>query len=312
MYKPNISLALARSFKWLASRVAVIYVILFLVCLTCVDLKTLDNRIKVRRLNQAVPNFTDMINFSMDKIKGQEVDWAPYKNYFELILRYLPDDKAAKQLLGYVDCYTGQEEKAIALFKSSALMNGHLLFWSNYNLGVLYYKKGMWPQAVEYLSKAILANSGLNVFLIQNSIIYKQILSYSVFSYSLDDRINTAKSKAYVLLLSSLHYMGQYDQMIAMSKLAIENQNLFYKDDFYYYAGVAFYETGQIQKAFLLFQKSLTIEKNNPDVYYYIANIYQKAGQLERARDFLQVSYALHQKNDPRFPYEAKVNLCFF
>ena len=67
-----------------------------------------------------------------------------------------------------------------------------------------------------------------------------------------------------------------------------------------------------MEKAFLLFQKSLTIEKNNPDVYFYIANIYQKAGQFDQARALLQVSLALHQKNDPRFPYDSHVNLRFF
>ena len=310
MYKSNISLA--QTFRWLTGRVAVIYVILFLFFITCVNLKTLDDRIKVRRLNQAVPNFDDMINSSMGK-NEKAVDWAPYQHYFELILRYLPDDKLARQLLGYVDCYAGKEDKAIALFKGSVLMNGHLLFWSNYNLGVLYYKKGMWPQALDYLFKAISANSQLNVLLMKNSIIYKQILSGIPTSYSLDDGINNAKGKAYILILSSLQHMGQYDQMIAVSNFAIANQNSFPNDDFYYYAaGLAFYETGQMEKAFLFFQKSLTIEKNNPDTYYYIANIYQKERQVDQARDFLRISYLLHQKNDPRFPYEAQVNPRFF
>jgi hypothetical protein len=67
-----------------------------------------------------------------------------------------------------------------------------------------------------------------------------------------------------------------------------------------------------MDKAFLFFQESLTIEKNDPDVYYYMANICQRAGQQQQARDFLQISYLLHRKNDPRFPYEAKVNLRFF
>lgn len=310
MYKSNISFG--RRFKWLTSRVGVIYVILLFFCLTCVDLKTLDERINVRRLNQAVPNFTYMINFSMDKNGKQVVPWAPYKNYFELIFRYNPDDVIIKQLLGYVDFYTGQEQKAIDLFKSSAEMKGHLLFWSNYNLGVLYYKNGMWAQAAEYLLKVINLNPQLTMLLMRDSLVYKQIFLTPAFTYNLEDEINNAKSKAYILLLSSLHHMEQYDKMIAVYKLAITNKDLLYKDAFYYYGGLSFYETGQMEKAFLFFQKSLTLEKDNPDVYDYIANIYQKAGQLQYAREFLQVSYALHQKKDPRFPYDAQVNLRFF
>jgi len=298
--------------QWLISRVAVIYAIIFIFCLTCVDLKTLAMRVKTRHLNDAIPNFSDMIIFSKDQNARKDLDWRPYKNYFELILRYIPDDFITKQLLGFVDYYTGQEPQAIALFKSSSVMNGRLLFWSNYDLGVLYYKKSMWPQAAEYLLKAIRSNTQLTVFLMRDSLIYRQIAASPFFRYSLSDEIMDAQSKAYVLLLSSLCYMKQYDKVILISNLAIENPSLSYKDAFYFYAGLGFFETDQMEKAFLLFQKSLTIEKNNPEVYYYIANIYEKAGQLEQAREFLQISYGLHQKNDPRFPYESNTNLRFF
>jgi len=301
-----------RVIQWLLSRVVVIYLVMFLFALTCVDLKMLDMRVKTRHLNDSIPDFSDMIIFSKDFNAKNNLDWKPYKKYFELILSYMPEDNISQQLLGFVDYYSGQEQKSMALFKNSSVFNGQPLFWPNYNLGVIYYKKGMWPQAAEYLLKAISANPKLTVLLMENSIIYRQIAASSFFKYSLGDSIMEAQSKAYILLLASFYSLGQYDKMILISKIAIENQNLSYKDAFYYYAGIAFLKMGQPQKAFLLFQKSLSIEKDNPDIYYYIANIYQDAGQLQQARDYLQASYALHQKNDPRFPYENQVNLLFF
>ncbi len=301
-----------RFFQWLFTRIAVIYVIIVIVCLTCVNLKTLDERIKVRRLNQAVPNFTDLINFSMGKMSQQDVNWLPYRRYFELILRYLPDDLITKQLLGYVDYYSGHEDKAIDLLKSSIVIKGQHLFWSNYNLGVIYYKKGMWQQSAEYLFNTLASNPQLAIFFMKDSIIYKQIFANPVLTYSYDEGIATAKSNVYVLLLSCLNKMGQYDKVFAVSSIALADGSLLSKDAFYYYAGLAFFETGQEQKASMFFQKSLTLEKNNPDIYYYLANIYQKAGQSAQARDLLQLSYVLHQKNDPRFPYDAHVALRIF
>lgn len=289
-----------------------IYAIVFIFCLTCIDLKMLEERIKVRHLNDAIPDFSGMIVFSRDQNPKKPLDWGPYQDYFELVLSYIPEDMVTRQLLGFVDHYAGQEQKAITLFKNSAKVNGKFLFWSNYNLGVIYYKKGMWPQAAEYLLNAVSSNSSLTLLLMQNSIIYRQILTSPFFKYSLSDEINDAQGHAYILLLSSMYHLKQYDKMIVISNWGIGNQDLSYKDAFYYYEGLAFYEMGQLNNAFLLFQKSLTIEKNNPDVYYYLADIYQRAGQLEQARDLLQFSYALHQKNDPRFPYESKVNLRFF
>ena len=297
--------------QWLCSRVAVIYIVVFVFCITCVDLKMLDMRIKTRRLNDSIPDFSQMILFSKYQ-SVKNMDWKPYKKYFEIILQYIPDDLVTKNLLGFVDYYMGDENKAINLFKSSSEVSGKNIFWSNYNLGVIYYKDGKWPQAAEYLFKAVSSSPNLNLYLMKNTQVYRQIFVSPYFKYSISDEIEDAQSHAYILLLSSLHYMKQYEKMILIANLSIENEELSCKDAYYYYEGLGFFEEGQMGKAFLLFQKSLSIEKNNPDVYYYMANIYQNAGQLQQAKDFLEVSYALHQKNDPRFPLDRNVNLRFF
>lgn len=308
----QLNTAAADALRWLFSRVAVIYILVLLFCLTCVDLKTLEMRFKARRLNSAIPDFAAMINFSRDSNDKHAIIWAPYKKYFELILRYLPDDVITGSLLGFVDFYAGDEPKAIALFKSSGAMHGQNLFWPNYDLGVLYYKKGMWPQSTEFLFKAVASNPKLTAALMRDSLVYRQMMANPAFTYNLDDEIKDAQSKAFILLLSSLHSLRQYDKMLVFSDVAIAHQDLFYKDAFYYYAGLAFYEMGQTQKAFLLFQKSLSVVSDNPDVYYYLAQIYQKAGRPDQARDFLQVSLTAHQKNDPRFPYDKQIGLRFF
>ena len=179
---------LINTMKWTFSRFGVIYAIVFVFCLIFVDLKTLDMRIKVRHLNSAIPDFIPMINFSRNPDQNQGVDWAPYKNYFELILRFMPDDVVAQELLGFVDYYSGQQEKSVALFKSVFFVHEQNLFLSNYNLGVITYKKGMYPQAVEYLLKAIASNPQLTLLIMQNSTIYRQIFASPAFGYSLDER----------------------------------------------------------------------------------------------------------------------------
>jgi tetratricopeptide (TPR) repeat protein len=313
MNKKNMAFeSLHIAFRWLVSRVAVIYVIIFIFCLTCMDLKKVEERIKVRHLNDIIPDFTDLILFSKDQNASKNIDWSPYQDYYELILRYIPKDKVTEQLLGYVDYYNGHEQKAIALFKDSAKMDGKYLFWSNYDLGVIYLKKEMWPEASEYLLNAISANTKLTLVLMQDSMIYRQILISPYFNYSLSDELNDAQSRAYILLLSSLYHMKLYSKVTAISNLGLGKKNLAYKDAVYYYDGLAFYEMGQYKNAFLLLQESLALDKDNPDVYYYIADIYQKVGHLEMARDLLQISYTLHQKKDPRFPYENLAKPRFF
>jgi tetratricopeptide (TPR) repeat protein len=290
----------------------VIYLIIFIFCLVFIDLKTLDMRVKTRHLNDAIPDFSNLIIFSKDQKSKKDMDWGPYKNYFELVLRYMPDDLVTRQLLGFVDYFSGNEPKAIDLFTNSSMMGQQPLFWSNYDLGMIYFKKSMWPQSAQYMLKAITSNPKLTVLLMGNSMVYRQILASPFFKDSISDGINDAQTKAYIILLSSLEHIGQYGKMTLIAKLAIADQDLTHKDAFYYYAGLSYFELGQMDNAFVLFQKSLSLEKNNPDVYYYIASIYQSAGKIEQARSFLQASYLLHQKNDRRFPYDAQTDLRFF
>lgn len=298
--------------SWASSRVAVIYVIVLIFCFTCVDFKALNMRIKIRHLNDAIPDFSDMILYSRNQSNKKELDWKPYEKYFQLIMRYMPDDVLTQQLLGMVEYSRGNEQEAIKLFKDSSLINGQVLFWPNYNLGILYYKKKMWPQAAEYFLKAAASNPKLSIILMMDSMVYRQIFTSPYFRYSLNNEILDAQSHAYILLLSSLYHLKQYDKMLVIANAALSNPDLSYKDAFYYHMGLAFAGMGQWEKAFLLFQRSLSIEKNNPDVYFYMANIFQNTGQLQQAKSFLQASYILYQKNDPRFPYESQVNLRFF
>jgi tetratricopeptide (TPR) repeat protein len=198
------------------------------------------------------------------------------------------------------------------MFQRSSAIDGHALFWPNYDLGVVYYKNGDWAQAAGHLFQAVSANPRLTVIMMQDSMVYRQMFGSPYFRFSLKDEVIEAQSRAFVLLLSSLLHAGQYEKMFIVSQLALSNPDLSYKDAFYFYAGMAFYMKGQLDKALLLFDKSLSIEKNNPDVYYYIAAIDQRAGQSQQAKAFLQLSYALHLKNDGRFPYEEHFNVQAF
>lgn len=298
--------------RWVMGRMAWVYVLVLLFCLVCVDFKMLDMRIKMRHLNDAIPDFTSMVVFARNPEAAPAIDWKPYQRYFELILRYMPDDPIARQLLGYVEYYEGHQDKAVDLIQGASLVNGHDLLWADYNLGVIDFKKGMWPQAAESLLKCVLASPKLTEILMENSTVYRQILiNPYINTPSLTQGTSQAQSEACVLLLSSLLKMKRYDQVLVISDMALQSRNLVNKDAYYYYAGLALYAMGQPQKAYLLFQRSLTIEKNNPDVYYYLASIYENMGQLAQAKAFLQASYALHEKHDPRFPYDARLKLRF-
>ncbi|MDE2027918.1 MAG: tetratricopeptide repeat protein, partial [Candidatus Omnitrophica bacterium] len=296
------------SLRWLLSRVGFIYIVAFLFCLVFVDFKTLDERTKIRHLNDSIPDFSDLVLFSRGKALRDDTEWQRYANYFKLVLSYMPDDALTKQLLGFVEYYFGHEGRAIDLFKNSSDIKGQGLFWSNYNLGLIYYKKGDWSQAADYLFKTIASNPKLTGFLMQNSTVYRQIFASPFFRFSLEADLHEAQGRAYVLLLSSLAHLGQYEKMFLVSKVAVSNPDLPYKDVFYADAGIACDNMGRPQEALLFFEKSLSLQKSNPDVYYDMATLYGRLGQSQQAAQFLQASYALHLKDKGTFPYEAHFN----
>lgn len=301
-----------RMISWAFSRVAVIYLIIGIFCFTCIDLKMLRMKTDLRHLNDAIPDFSDMILFSKGLNQRTQVDWSVYGDYFNLVFSYMPNDMVIMQLLGYVDYFSGEERKAIDLFKSSTILKGKFLFWSNYNLGVIYCKKGMFLEGQKYLFNAVSSNPKVTFLLIQNSLVYKQIFRSPFFKYNLADELKEAKTCAYILLLTSLRHNRQYGKMIMVANYALQKETLGQRDAFYFYEGLAYYAMGQLKQAYVSFKNSLSIEKENPETYFYLANIYQKAGQMSEARNLYQASYALHQKNDPRFPYDAPAGLKFF
>jgi tetratricopeptide (TPR) repeat protein len=297
--------------KWIFSRVGIIYVIVLCFAFTCIDFKMLQMRVKLRRLNDAIPDFSVMVGFSQHEINA--VHWKPYEEYFKLILRYVPDDVMVKQLLGYVDFYEGKQDKAEALFKSASVLRGQNLFWADYNLGMIEYRNQHWTQAADYFFKAVSSNPKLTAALMQNTQVYRQIFASPAFGgHSLDQEYKDAQAHAYIFLLSSLDNLKVYDKMVVIANLAFKNPDLSYKDAFAFYEGLGLLGMGQVPKAIDFFQESLNLEKNNPDVYVYLADIYRQAGHGTEARALLQISYALHQKNDPRFPYTAQADLRFF
>ena len=307
---PRLS-AFLRPLQWLTSRIAVIYIVLFVLILTCVDIHTVEKRNKIRHLNGISPDFTQMNNFLTHQVPKPAMNWVPYKNYFELVLRYMPQDAIAQELLGYVYYYMGQENKAIALLKSASNFSDNL-FWPNYNLGVIYYKKGMYEQSFDYMSKAIAANPQGTVGYMYSSVMYRQIFFRYSSKLDVKEQLNDAFGLAYILMEASLQHLQRYDQMLMIAASAVSHKEFPYQDAHALYAGIACLELRQADKAVLLFERSLNLEKNNPLVYVYLAQIYKAIGKEQAGQELLKISQDIRMKNEGRFPYDQNIELRYF
>lgn len=294
--------------KWLLSRIGVIYLLLAVIICLGVDIKTVDKRTKIRNLNGARPDFTMMNDFLEKKIPPQQMNWVPYQKYFELVMTYMPNDPTAAGLLGYVYYHAGQENKAIALLRMTA-DSGPDMFWSNYNLGVVCYKKGQFEIAINYLTRAIRSNPMVIRDYAYSSVIYRQILAGYRNNYNFKDSLMEAYSDAYLLIEASMGHLKQYDQMLSVAGSAMAMRELPYQDGHLFYAAVACLQLKQLEKALLLFERSMAVEKNNPTVYLYLSQIYKAVGKDDAAAELMKVYQTLDKKNDPRFPYDERISL---
>ena len=308
--------------KFLLSRVGIIYVLLFIFLIFCVDLKKIDERVKIRRLNGMRPEFAQMIDFAKHYQPAQTVDWTPYKDYFERLLSYLPNNSTAeklhiedyfiaKTLLGYIYFYTGQEKKAISYFGASEDFNRHF-FWSNYNLGVIYYKKGMYAKALKHLNQALETDPEMTIKFMNNSTLYRQIFSSNSFNFNLKDELREAFGSAYVLMAASLGHLQQYKEMLMVSVAAINKKEVPNQEDIYFYAALACLELKEIDKAAVFFNSSLSIKKDNPVIYLYLSRIYKVAGNDQKSQEALKISQEIHSKNSQWHPFDERVELRYF
>ncbi len=306
MFKP-----LLRVLKWLVSRVGIIYVLLTVFILFCVDLKTVDERNKARQLNGMRPDFKEMIVFSKSLNHLENINWKPYKDYFEKVLKYMPDYSVANELMGYVYFNMGQEQKAIASYNKVLTISKNY-FWPNYNLGVIYYKKGFYQEAFTCLRRAVESNPEWTIKYVYDSMMYRQIFVSGAFKYNLKEELNSAYSSAYILMLSSLERLKRYDAMLYLSLFVISKKEFPNQDAFFFYAALATFEMKQLDKSLSFFEQSLILDKNNPMTYLYLSRIYKMAGKDQASENLSRIFESLSVKKSERFPYDQNIGVRFF
>lgn len=77
-----------------------------------------------------------------------------FRKYFQLVVDSVPEQADSYGMLGYCQYYLGQKQKAIDAYTSAIRINP-LFMGYYYNLGVIYFNQGNYPQAAVLLQKAL-------------------------------------------------------------------------------------------------------------------------------------------------------------
>lgn len=140
---------------FIGTRSFVLYGILFLLVYGLIDKKEYRRGVMVRTLNSMTPvTYTYLIQLSHARGRVDRERLQKYKNYYQKIIKYLPEMAEAHGLLGFCLYYLGEKEKAILAYQKAIELNPHF-FWYYYNLGNIYFANEEYIKALKVWKEAL-------------------------------------------------------------------------------------------------------------------------------------------------------------
>lgn len=272
--------------KFGLTRVALLMIVVCILAPHVVNFNLISERIKVKRLNDNRPSFSELVNLMQ---QGQPVSltrWYQYEAYFKLILTYMPDDHFSESFLGFTQFNLGKNKEGLEVLTKAA-NSAQILFWPDYNLGVYYYRQGQWQKAIDHLQRAVNVPINLPTKIMLESLVYRQVFASPSFKVSLADRMKSAYEDAYVLMLAAFDQLNLPQAGFGVAMNAIKNSPED-KGSFYYYAGLSALKLNQPDKALLLFNKTVAIDQQEPWAYLWLSKIYQTIGNTQLANQMKQ------------------------
>ena len=194
-----------RVFHFCVRRTLVLFVAAGLLSWGLVDL----DKMKVKMINRVVPESNrDLVAFSLNPTASDTTRLQKYLLYFKTVVKILPDSAAAHALLGYCYYYTGDVPRARDHLRRASEINPQF-FWYLYDLGVSYYRQGLYQQAMPFLEKAMACHPEETLLLIRVSKIYKELDAYAVeLGYNTEQGLKEGYHHVYELLLLCRYNMG--------------------------------------------------------------------------------------------------------
>ncbi len=275
------------------SSVFFLYVVLFLCSFLFVDYKDLKHKVELATLDRFRPaSFKYLLNYRSSEGPIDQKLLRKYVKYFETTVRIFPKLSEPYAILGHCYYHQGDISKAIELYEKSSVLNPYF-FWNQYDLGLLYYKKGLYKDARKRFEKALLTQIDGNVAFLTSSRIYYPFLEDAHFDFPIIKKeLKDGYSIASLFLLKCYAELKQYSQMRNSALFAIAS-NLNFIADYYYYAGLASYELRYFPEALASFQSCL---KNNPEhveALYYLGMTLGMLGKEEPSLKALEASQSL-------------------
>jgi len=287
---------IAQTLVFALTRVATIYIAIFLIFFFLIDFKEPLKMAQFRVLNRVQPeSYMYLINL-MNKQASFDADkMREHLLYFRKIAEYLPDRAAAPAMLGFCYYHAGDNVRALANYQKSIKLNP-VFFWSQYNLGLLYFKEGRYEEAASSFLDAVQTKPDVSLVIYYTSKIYSDMINgLQIPRSGVAQRLRGGYANAYRLLVLSYFSRGEYQKMLQQAVSAIQYDRFGF---FYYYAGFGAYQNKDYEQAVLFLKECLNRDPAHKQAFYYMAMALKEMGQPQMSAGILRRHDSLPDRKD--------------
>jgi len=267
------------------------------------------------QLDHVHPNYVHYVNLaqlSQNTAAPKEESLNDFKKYYKQLVRIMPNKSEAYGMLGYLDYHLGNQEAAIDQYQRAIEINPHF-FWFFHNLGILYYQNEQYADAVKMFQQALDKDKKFALqFITLSKKVYMPLIYRKHPKCSGPECRLEPAEKIQLVLKSKSHLDQAYEDCIALlasSYLKMGNyKNVFrlldkadglgyHRENFYYYAGIAAYETKDYDQSNNLLLIHLKNNPNHADGYLYLGRSLKAMNQEDASSKALRKGNLLRDKN---------------
>ncbi len=290
---------LGRMIKFLFSRVGLFYIVIAVASMYLFNTLDILDRGKAEELNEIMPSFGYLNSFNEKQGAFNQEYLDSYIAYYEKVNEFLPNQADVYSMLGYCYYHANDLEKAISFYNRAIEVNPHV-FWFSYNLGVIYYKQGNYAQAVKSLQAAMDRRPEHALAFVGYSRVYRRI-AHGVKNYknALEERVQVGYGDCLALLVLSNYQLGNYNQSFYVATYAPQVTK-YYKNFFYYYAGMSTFKLKQFSKSAYFLKEFLKDDPYHRDALVHLAMSFKYLGVNKLAEISMQKAIMVGEgKNKP-------------
>jgi tetratricopeptide (TPR) repeat protein len=297
--------------KWLLTRTIILYAAIFVLTLSLVNIQSVKDRIKVRRLNDTRPDMSQLVQLNKGSLSADKITWNPYIRYFSLVIKYMPFEKVSRMFLGYCEYFAGDTNAAWENIHQAA-DEPPLIYWGSYNAGLLAFERGDIANAIRYLERCVATPTEVAESGIASSIIYRQVMAASTFNASIPAEINRSRENLYLFLSAAYYYAKDYEKSKNIALYAIQQLKPKDTEPFFFFAGASCLAMKDLENALTFLSQCIMLRSQNPLAYFHAAEILKAMGKTEDAKRLYGSWETLKEKRPSGFPYPEKIRLRIF